>query len=87
MIEPWRRLVSEVRSVGTIPRNPDSCLGRNRCQADFGADSAEPSGRERVAAPEAPQPGDRLGVAAVGDRLLECGDQRGAARDEHLDAG
>ena len=39
MIEPWRRLGSEVCSVGTIPRNPDSCLGRKRCQSPTSAHS------------------------------------------------
>jgi hypothetical protein len=32
VIEPWRRLVSEVRSDGTIPINPDNMggLGKRR---------------------------------------------------------
>jgi hypothetical protein len=33
------------------------------------------------------QPGDRRRVAAVADHLLEHRDQRGTARDEHLDPG
>lgn len=42
---------------------------------------------EDLCSAEAAQPGDRRGVAAVGDDLLERGDQRRSPGDEHLDAG
>ena len=56
-------------------------LGEAGEVADFRAQSG---GCERVDPAEAAQPCDRLGVAALGDRLLECVDQRATALHEPL---
>ena len=60
-------------------------MGRKRCQSPT---SAHSPAAESVSIPRKQRSaGDRRGVAAVGDHLLERGDQRGASRDEHLDPG
>jgi hypothetical protein len=69
---------------GNDPEKARQLLGAEPSPvADLGA---QPRRRQRVDAPTAAQRRDRRRVAAVGDGLLERGDQRRSARDEHLDA-
>ena len=80
-LSPARACLSEVYSLGTIPRKPEeqARLGEPLEAADLGA---QPGRRERVDSAEAAQPRDRLRVTGRGDCLLEHTGQRLAALRE-----
>ena len=74
-----------MRSDGTIPRKPVSGAGLgNRRKSPT---SAATPAADSVSIPRKAQPGDHLGVRALGDLLLERGDQCLAAAGEQLDRG
>ena len=78
VIDPCRRLVSEVRSDGTMPKKPDGDLGLGKRWKS--PTSAHSPAADSVSIPrDAPQPVDHRGVRAVGDLLLERAQQREAA--------